>query len=381
MAVAAGTAWLYTTHTDPHVLVRVPPLPVVLLVFAIWGTVTVATSTLICSVVYGLGDRVRAALDLGQYTLVAKIGEGGMGRVYRAKHALLRRPTAIKMLAADRNDEVDLRRFEREVQLTSRLSHPNVVSIYDYGRSPAGVFYYAMELLDGVDLQLLVEVDGPQPAARVLHVLRQAADALAEAHAVGLIHRDVKPANLILCPRRRHSDLVKIVDFGLVKSMSSTTGVGRSDDATVLKGTPLYMAPEAILAPEEVDARTDLYALGAVGYFLLSGRPVFEGANLVEVCGQHVHSPVVPIAERSGRAVPATLEAVLMKCLAKKKEERPDAAALLGALETIDGVGRWTDADANAWWKGCEEALTRRRKPPVPAGATFAVADRSPRAS
>jgi serine/threonine-protein kinase len=299
-----------------------------------------------------------------------------MGRVYRARHALLRRPTAIKVLPSDRNTPDELALFEREVQLTSRLAHPNIVSVYDYGRSPAGVFYYAMEFLDGVDLDLLVEVDGPQPAARVLHILRQAADALGEAHAVGLIHRDIKPANMILSERARRCDQLKIVDFGLVKTLAGTTGigVGRSD-VNVLKGTPLYMAPEAIVAPDEIDARTDLYALGAVGYYLLAGVHLFEGSSIVEVCGQHVHAEVVPIEKRSGRAVPAGLESAILRCLAKKKTDRfADADALLEALAAHDDVAPWSDRDAHAWWAARGKDLGARRKAAVPMRGTLAVA-------
>jgi serine/threonine-protein kinase len=371
LAIATG---LVILHTRIEARPPASPLAVALVGTLIWGGVGVATSGLTSAVIYGLSDRVRAAVELGQYRLVEKIGEGGMGRVYRAKHALLRRPTAVKMLPADRNTEEDLVRFEREVQLTSRLSHPNVVAVYDFGRSPAGVFYYAMELLEGVDLAVLVDVDGPQQPARVRHILRQAADALAEAHAIGLIHRDVKPANMVLSERRRRCDELKIVDFGLVKNVSSTTGVGKSD-LNVLKGTPLYMAPEAILNPDEIDGRTDLYALGAVGYFLLTGVPLFEGHSVVEVCGQHVHAEVVPMERRSGRPVPAKLDAIILRCVAKKKEDRfADADALLAALDAADDVPPWSDAEARAWWSTHGNEVDKRRKAAVPERGTLAVA-------
>jgi serine/threonine-protein kinase len=274
--------------------------------------------------------RNRRETQVGPYRLERKLGEGGMGVVYEAKHPLLQRRTAVKLLPAERAGEEALARFEREVQVTARLSHPNIVPVYDFGRSRDGTLYYAMEYLDGIDLQRLVEEQGPQPAARVAHILAQAAEALAEAHAAGVVHRDIKPANLILCDHARRPDLIKVVDFGLVKEIA-----GSEADAThanTLTGTPLYMAPEAVAAPEEVDGRADVYALGAVGYFLLTGRPPFVGRSVVEVLGQHLHAPVVPPSKREP-SVPAGLERLLLSCLAKSPLDRPDAATMVAALQ------------------------------------------------
>lgn len=316
---------------------------------AIWAATAVFTSTLASRVIYGLRSRAADAERLGQYVLDAKIGEGGMGSVYRARHALLRRPTAIKLLPRDKAGEHAISRFEREVQHTSALTHPNTVSIYDYGRTPEGVFYYAMEYLEGLDLQKLVDRFGPQPPARVVHVLRQVCGALAEAHERGIIHRDVKPANVILCERGGIPDVAKVVDFGLAKDVS------QSGDALVTQldaiiGTPLYMAPEAITAPDEVDARSDLYALGAVAYFLLTGVQVFTGASLVEICNQHLHETPLPPSVKLGKDLPRELEDLVLACLAKKKEDRPASARALGTALAACDVEPWTEERAREWW-------------------------------
>jgi eukaryotic-like serine/threonine-protein kinase len=265
---------------------------------------------------------------LGPYTLERKLGEGGMGVVYAARHSLLGRRTAIKVLRAEHAGDHAVARFEREVQATARLSHPNIVPVYDYGRSPNGTFYYAMEYLDGVDLEQLVAEHGPQPPSRVAHIMLQAADALAEAHAAGVVHRDIKPANLVLCANPRRPDLLKVVDFGLVKDLTAD----HLENANELAGTPLYMAPEAVTAPEQLDARADIYALGAVAYSLLTGAPPFRGSNVVDVLAQHLHAPVVPPSLRA--SVPADLEAIILRCLAKSPADRfASAADLVAALE------------------------------------------------
>ena len=305
-------------------------------------------------VVYGLQAQVREAMQLGPYTLESKIGEGGMGEVYRARHHMLRRPTAVKLLPPEKSGEGAIARFEREVQETSRLTHPNTVAIFDYGRTDDGVFYYVMEYLDGISLEKLVALDGAQPVARVVHVLTQVADALAEAHDKGLVHRDVKPDNILLCEHGGRPDVVKVVDFGLVKDVATPQDAALSSADTV-QGTPLYMAPESLRDPDAVDHRTDLYALGAVAYFLLSGRPVFEG-RVVEVLGHHLHTPPTPLRER-GVDVPVSLEAVVMQCLHKAPEDRfASAGALVDALVACE-VEPWTRADARAWWDAHPDAI------------------------
>src|SRR5215471_1077453 len=256
-----------------------------------WSIAAVAMAAITSRVIFGLRAEINKVKRLGQYTLEGKLGEGGMGVVYRASHAMLRRPTGIKVLKPEIAGDETLRRFEREVLLTASLSHPSTIAIFDYGRTPQGLFYYAMEYLDGLNLYQLVEKDGPQPPARVAHILRQVCGALAEAHAVGLIHRDINPANIILSERGGMPDVAKVVDFGLVKSLEPN-GSGADVEATqanVLVGTPLYISPEAIKG-EALDGRSDLYALGAVGYFLLTGTHVFPAPNHVEVFAHHLHT-------------------------------------------------------------------------------------------
>jgi hypothetical protein len=294
------------------------------------------------------------ALQLGQYTLDEMIGAGGMGEVYRAHHSMLRRPTAVKLLNRQNTSETALKRFEREVQITSRLNHPNTICIYDYGRTPEGVFYYAMEYLDGVDLEDLVERFGPQPEPRVVQILRQVCGSLAEAHGLGLIHRDIKPANIVLNKRGGLCDFVKLLDFGLVKAVDSAKEATLTA-ANCITGTPLYMSPESIEHPDKVDARSDLYALGAVGYFLLTGGPVFQGQTVLELLKKQASAaPELP-SQRLGKPVSADLELLLMKCLAKRADDRPGTARELGTLvEKCTVAGTWTTADADAWWNRFE---------------------------
>jgi serine/threonine-protein kinase len=312
-----------------------------------WLAVTVALSTLASRIIYGLSQRVRAATELGQYTLEEKIGEGGMGAVYRARHALLRRPTAVKLLPPELAGERAIERFEREVQLTSALTHPNTIAIYDYGRSPDGVFYYAMEYLEGITLEDLVVHDGPQPAARVVHLIKQLCGALAEAHSVHLIHRDVKPANIVLCVRGGVADYVKVLDFGLVKEIATSSP--RLSAAQTVVGTPAYLAPEALTRPDEVDARVDLYAVGGVAYELLTGKHVFEGATMLEVCAKILHEAPVPPSQRGGNPVPAALEALVLACLSKDPNARPQSAAEIADALSQQG-DHWTAKDATRWW-------------------------------
>lgn len=329
---------------------------------ALQWAVTVIVCTAISKVIYGLREEVQEARRLGQYTLEELIGEGGMGAVYRASHAMLRRPTAIKILSPAAASPEAMSRFEREVQLTAQLTHPNTVTIYDYGRTADGVLYYAMELLDGATLEAIVEVDGPQPAARVVHVLEQVAGALGEAHSIGLIHRDVKPANIVLCTHGGEHDVAKVVDFGLVKELEERHPATVSQEGTI-SGTPLYMAPEILIEPNAASPRSDIYALGAVGYYLLTGEHVFSGRTVIEVLGHHLHTEPIPPSRRLGDPVPEDLERLVLDCLRKDPKERPQSAAeLRGRLEACTGVGRWTQRSAEKWWSVHAPMLEAKRR-------------------
>lgn len=295
----------------------------------------------------------KAAIEsqqLGQYTLEEKLGAGAMGVVYKGHHAMLRRPTAIKMLGANTVDDASLQRFEREVQITCQLNHPNTIAIYDYGRTPEGVFYYAMEYLDGIDLQTLVEENGPQPESRVIHLLIQICGSLYEAHSEGMVHRDIKPANIMLNRRGCEPDVIKVLDFGLVKAIEEEKQSNQSS-AGSLTGTPLYMSPEAIQTPMSVDGRNDIYAVGAVGYFLLTGRPVFEADDLVDLCQQHVDAVPPSPSERLGRPISADLENALLSCLEKSRAKRPQTARdLEEILRKCSSAGKWTAEEGDSWW-------------------------------
>jgi serine/threonine-protein kinase len=281
---------------------------------------------------------------------------------------MLRRPTAIKLLLGDGTEE-QLRRFEKEVQLTARLAHPNTISIYDYGRTPDGTFYYAMELLEGLTLEQLVERHGPQPASRVIHILLQVCGALTEAHGIALIHRDIKPANLFFCRRADVPDFVKVLDFGLVREIHSGGGVTRSNINAIV-GTPLYLSPEAIVSPATIDARADLYALGCVAYFLVTGTPPFQGASIVEVCGHHLHTPPEPPSLRTPLA--ADFERVILACLAKDPNDRPQTArALAEALKACEDSGKWSETEAESWWQHHSSSETKPARTPSHSGSAL----------
>jgi hypothetical protein len=342
--VSADQPWLWPTITT-----------------TLSGVATVVASVLASRRIYGLQRQVNEARRLGPDTLVEKVGTGGMGEVFRARHALLRRPTAIKLIRADSANESSLSQFEREAQITSQLTHPSTIQIYDFGRTDDGVFYYAMEYIDGLTLHELIALTGPQPAARVIAILVQICGSLSEAHAAGLVHRDIKSANIMLCERGRISDVVKVLDFGLVKRRRPQGNNTPDSSSHLVVGTPDFMAPEAIVEPAAVDARTDIYALGAVGYFLITGQQVFAGASYAALLLDQVSTPPVPMSMRLGDAVPADLDRVIISCLAKDPGLRPQSAdALRQSLLACRDAGGWSEVQAQAWW-GAHRGLVQQR--------------------
>jgi len=321
----------------------------------LWSSFTVVLATLISNVTFHLRRSIARARRLGQYRLLEKIGEGGMGVVYRAEHEMLRRPTAIKLLPPGKAGERDLKRFEREAQLTARLTNPHTVSVYDFGRTPEGAFYYVMEFLDGIDLERLVREDGPMPPGRAVLVLRQVCEALAEAHEIGLIHRDIKPGNILLSESGGLFDVAKVLDFGLVKEISEPEAEKLTRD-DVLAGTLHYLAPETIQEPGSPDPRSDLYAVGAVAYYLLTGHPVFDGSP-IHVIHSHLQAAPEPPSARLGRALPLKLERVVLDCLEKDPNSRPDSArAVIERLDACDDVEPWAVEQARQWWRARKTA-------------------------
>jgi serine/threonine-protein kinase len=298
-----------------------------------------------------LRHQVAEARRLGQYRLRRRIGAGGMGEVYLAEHQLLKRPCAVKLIrpggVADRNA---LERFEREVRLTAALSHPNTVEIFDYGRAEDGSYYYVMEYLPGLNLAELVGRHGPLPPARVVYLLRQVCGALSEAHAAGLIHRDIKPSNVFAARRGGNDDVAKLLDFGLVRPAATGRETQLSEEGQIL-GTPQYMSPEQATGARELDERSDIYSLGAVAYFLLTGRPPFEGDGRILVLIAHARDPVVP-PSRIRPDIPPDLERVVMRCLAKDPAERfPNARTLELALGACRCGQDWDQERASRWWR------------------------------
>jgi serine/threonine-protein kinase len=292
----------------------------------------------------------RRAERVGQYALKRKLGEGGMGEVWLAEHALLKRPCAVKFIRSDlAAHPATAARFEREVQAVTGLTHPNTVRVYDYGRADDGSFYYVMEYLDGPTLEELVKSNGPLPPGRVVYLLRQVCEALAEAHAVGLVHRDLKPGNIIVATIGGQSDTAKLLDFGLVQDLSADADIRLTRTGTVL-GTPAYMSPEQAAGESAVDARGDVYGLGAVAFYALTGRPPFQGKTLGQLLSAHRSAPP-PVAElRPG--VPADLVTVVARCLAKDPSDRfPSVVDLGRAFSQCSCATEWSAEQAAGWWQ------------------------------
>jgi hypothetical protein len=308
-----------------------------------------------------LRRQIAEAKHLGQYRLRRQIGAGGMGEVYLAEHQLLKRPCAIKLLRPGSvADPRSLARFEREVRLTAALSHPNTVEIYDYGRTDKGTYYYVMEYLPGMSLADLVERHGPQPPGRVVYLLRQVCQALREAHAAGLIHRDIKPSNIFVSQRGGVHDVAKLLDFGLVLPIARTGSPQLSREDQIL-GTPLFMSPEQATVSDELDGRSDIYSLGAVAYFLLTGRPPFEGDDGLRLLIAHARDPVVPPSMLCVN-IPRDLERVVLRCMSKEPADRfPDAESLEIALGECASAGDWDQRRAARWWQMVDRNRERVR--------------------
>jgi serine/threonine-protein kinase len=348
-----------------------PELPVLAQTFLPYY-VCAALAVVPAWLVYDLGTSVSAAREevreLGSYRLLELLGEGGMGQVWRGEHSLLARPAAIKLVREPRRGKTGTlgsqaqveayARFAREAQATAALTSPHTVSLYDYGVTEDGTLYYAMELLDGVDLDVLVEQFGPVSPARAVYLLRQACESLAEAHRAGLVHRDIKPANLMACHVGERVDFVKVLDFGLVRRIRRTEEELVASDPNYVLGTPAFMAPELASSPEDIDGRVDIYALGCVAYWLLTGRLVFEASTVAGVVADHVHQEPVPPSQRARQGIPASFEQLILECLAKDPQERPQTADELYRRLGKIHVGRpWSQQQAHAWWRSRLEEL------------------------
>ena len=307
-------------------------------------------------VVYHLGTEVKRARELGSYQLEEKLGEGGMGEVWRARHRMLARPAAIKLIrpsasGAQRVSEDAVRRFEREAQVIARLRSPHTVDLFDFGMADDGTLYYVMELLEGLDTDSLVRRFGPIPPARAIHVLRQVCHSLSEAQSCGLVHRDIKPANIFLCRYGEEYDFVKVLDFGIVRAVhdAAETSLGHTVEHAI-QGTPAFIAPEQAMG-SELDGRADIYAAGCVAYWLLTGQFVFTADTTMGLLVHHAKTAPTPPSTRTDQPIPTALEAIVMSCLAKDPDERPQSARELSLrLATVEGVGVWTQHWAQEWW-------------------------------
>lgn len=358
LAAIVGFAFDVTQYADDREIAErhVPYSQMLLLTAVAYGSSVYDTY-----LINNLRRQAYEARELGQYRLKRLLGAGGMGEVYLAEHRLLKRPCALKLIKAGKTDDPrTLARFEREVQSIATLSHWNTVEIFDYGSTDDGTFYYVMEYLPGLSIADLIERHGPLPAERVVYLLEQVCDALSEAHGIGLVHRDVKPGNIYAAKRGGIYDVAKLLDFGLVKSVDGVTDSHLTIDGAIT-GSPLYMSPEQAMGESEPDARSDIYALGCVGYFMLTGRPPFEGDKPIKILFSHANEPVTPPSKLRDD-VPPDLEEIILRCLAKRPEHRyPDTASLAAALRNCACHGDWTRERAARWWR------TQEREIPEPA--------------
>jgi serine/threonine-protein kinase len=310
-------------------------------------------------IIHGLGRQVKRARELGSYRLDEELGKGGMGEVYRASHQMLARPAAVKLIrpevlggSSPGTARVLLERFRREAEAAASLRSPHTISLYDFGVAHDGTFFFVMELLDGIDLESLVERFGPLPPERAVYLLTQVCHSLEEAHRRGLIHRDIKPSNIFSCRMGLEVDFVKVLDFGLVKDTADTAQSARLTAPDAAAGTPAYIAPEIVRGDAVVDYRADLYALGCVAHWLVTGRLVFDAPNALQLMFQHAHAEPVPPSRKTELPIPAGFDEVVLACLAKRPEDRPVSAGEVAQRLTASLNGqRWTSDRAERWWE------------------------------
>ncbi len=314
-------------------------------------TLLAMVSVVISHTLYSLHRTAHLAKRLGNYLLDEQIGSGGMGKVYRAHHALICRPTAVKVVRAEESEQgPTLARFEREVQLSASLTHVNTITIFDYGRTSSGTFYYAMEYLDGMDVERLVERFGPLSPARAIHLLVQACGSLVDAHRRGIVHRDIKPANLFVTHRGGIFDFIKVLDFGVARQFEPDKASTLTQTGMVF-GTPQFIAPEALYGAENVDERSDIYTLGGVAYWMLTGQPVFRGSTL-DLIIDHIKTPPTPPSLASPETIPEALDAIVLRCLEKEPDRRFQSAEdLERALLAVPLEETWDRAKAKSWWE------------------------------
>jgi len=354
MSVPAVVGYVFATDTVPFEMTPLRFFFRIVLPYLLVVLVAYVSAHL----VYRLGTELKRARELGSYRLVERLGSGGMGEVWRAEHRLLARPAAIKLIRPEvgagtpaRHSEL-IKRFEREAQATSLLRSPHTIEVYDFGVADDGAFYYVMELLDGLDLEVLITKFGPVPAERTIYLLKQVCHSLGEAHAEGLIHRDVKPANIYVCRYGRDVDFVKVLDFGLVKSQDDGRTLVGSTSSNIVRGTPAFMSPEQILASRPLDGRSDIYAIGCLGYWLLTGQLVFTGRTAMETLMQHTKEQPPPPSTRTELTIPSALDQLILACLAKNPDDRPATAdAVAAQLDDIEVSAVWTQARALQWWE------------------------------
>ena len=308
-------------------------------------------SAVVSRTLYSLHRSAHRATRLGNYLIERELGKGGMGQVYVARHAMICRPTAVKVMTADGPErQAAVARFEREVQLSASLTHPNTITIFDFGRTADNTFYYAMEYLDGMDLQKMVERFGPLPAVRAVYLLKQACGSLAEAHDRGIIHRDIKPSNIFVTQRGGLFDFVKVLDFGLAREVREAPD-GDLTKTGMVFGTPRYIAPEAVYGASKVDARADIYNLGGVAYWMLTGRHLFAGSSSLDLIIDHVKTVPPRPKEVSELPIPDELDRIVMKCLEKDPGDRYQSVSdMLAELEAISFDGAWDQERAREWW-------------------------------